>query len=776
MAKKNDSGVPEDIEWEDGTSGFDVPEDIEWDDGTVGWRLNGNGTLSPVAPESTEPLSLDDVLGRLRSQWSLDDGESTPLPVPPTEPIAPVEVGAGETFINRAANNIPLGRPAVDMATAAQLAAAPRLGRLLPDSLARRLPGVVAGPGAVLTPQARAELAAMGEEVPQEPNPDAAPGLVDTYRGARDLRAARDELGALQNPTEAALGTIAGIGLSAMAPIPGVKSGAPASAGTLRRVLSGARAGALTGAASGAVAGLTDGQADLTRPSLATARQAAGEVLTGALTGGGLGAAVGAAVPAGQALYRGVVKPTAAAMYLRAKGVPLTTGQLNPHSSVAQVEEAMTSTPIVGPMIKDLRSNASEKWQDVVLDEARPPGMGRLDPELDAAERLSKMYKDFNAAYAPAKGLRVEPRTSAGVPLLDRGPRPPAPPLPVPANAQQPPAPNAPPQGTLPGIPRAPAPAGTGDFKLGKDGKWRDPRGRFVPMEKLPPDLRPPAAPKSPDAPEFGPAEGTPAFERVVDDQSVAASDESRNTARKFLQNQLTVLSDGVTDGAVSSDRLIHMRSNLREEIRSQRSEGSKEVARLLTRAEQELTDVIEGGLTPEARDAVRAADRQYAKYKTVERAVASAGDMPDGFTPAQLSRAFRYGKDIGEYARGDGRGGGEIRSLAAAGRKVLDSRFPVTGARLLANFPGASMFAGWANLPGPQRFLTGQTGFQQGAQRAEEVMSRALRRAPVEAYARNQLGPEVEQDMSLEDEESPDMRRQRALAEAIRRMQGGRR
>jgi len=649
------------------------------------------------------------------------------------------------------------------------------LGRVLPDSLARSLPGVVPQPGARLTPQAQAELAAMGEEV-ETPAPEEAP--IDTYRNARDLRAARTELGSLQNPVTGMLGTATGIGLSALAPLPAMRAGA--GAGLLRRL----GAAGLTGGAYGALTGLTDGRADLTRPSAETAKQLGSDVLTGAALGGGFGMGGAALGAAGRSLYQGLIKPTAAALYLRAKGVPLTTGQLNPKSWFSQMEEATTSVPVTGTAISGMRDRAKEGFQDVVMNEARAPGMGKLDPDLDHGEMLDEIRKGFNAAYAPAHGLSFEPRTSSGAPLLARGPRPPAPPLPTPANAQPPAAPA---QGTLPGTPPPPAPA------PGPDGKiplLRDARGRFLPRSQQPRHGGTPSGqPAAPDAsPEFGPAEGQPIFTSVVEDQSLAVSDKARNMARSFLDNQLTVLGDDAAKtGVASSDRLITIRSNIREEIRQHQNgdSDSKGVARLLKRAEEELTDIIDSGLTPEARAAVKEADAQYAKYKTAERAIASAGDQPDGFTPAQLSRAVRYGKREGEYARG---GGGEMRSLAAAGRAVLDARVPVTGARLLAALPGASMFSLWGNLPGPQRFLTGQTRAQRALQSTEEALAQVLRRAPTESAVRGLL-PEAEQPalpppppeqlMSVGRPAqvlTPEQRQQLALSEAIQRLQGGRR
>lgn len=737
-------------------------------------------TPTPQTPaQGGEEWLLEGVAGDGDDEWFLSGVEGAPpseeeeekerqrqaaAAQAAKEAATPIQISPAEATINSGANNVPFGRPLVDVSSAISLSAAKPLGRLLPDALARRLPGVVAGPGATLTPQARAELEAMGEEVPQEPNPADEPDLVDTYRNARDLRRARTELGELQRPVSSGLGTLAGLGLSALAPLGAFRAAPNAT------ILGRALAAGKTGAAYGALSGLTDGAADLTRPSEATAMQAGADVLRGAGTGGALGFAAGFAVPAGRALYRGITEPSAAAKYLRGKGVDLTIGQMEPRGAVNQFEEASTSAGGVGPAIKNMRDAARPSWQNAVLDEARPPGMDRLDPALPVDERLSKAYEGFNAAYAPARGLQVEPRTPGGVPLLERPPRQPAPPLPTPGVEAPPPRPQVTPEG----------------YKLGADGRYRDPKGRFVPLEKLPPELRPP--PKAPDAsPEFGPVEAKPAFEAIVDDPSVLVDQNTRDSVRKYLTNQLTVLGDDAAEGTVKSDALLKMRSNIREEIRAKNKAQDFDSVRLLSRAEDELTGVINSSLPSETREALRAADTQYRRYKTVEDAVARSGDQPDGFTPAQLSAAIRANTEKGAYARGKG---DELRKLARAGREVLDQKSPPTGARILTMGPTGyltPLFALGANTPSGQRFMLGELPIQRGLQSAEARMAKLLSaRVPHEAVARGAL-PEPEQpllpppppNMSVGKPAqvlTEEQRKQLALSEAIRRMQGGRR
>lgn len=174
-------------------------------------------------------------------------------------------VGAAETWLNRAVNAIPFAKPLTDANTAYVMQIAKALG--------------AGEPGVKLSPEQRAQLQAMGEALPAE---DAIPGVLESYRGARDTREARTAAGSAQNPVAAALGTGTGIGLSIAAPLPKATVGA----GRTGRVLS----NALTGAGYGAATGLTEGKADLTRGEMG---QALLDTATGGLLGGGIGGLAG---------------------------------------------------------------------------------------------------------------------------------------------------------------------------------------------------------------------------------------------------------------------------------------------------------------------------------------------------------------------------------------------------------------------------------------------------------------------------------------------------
>ena len=177
------------------------------------------------------------------------------------------KVGAGETFLNRAVNALPGGRAVTDAASTAVMQAAKALG--------------VGSSGVKFTPQAQAALQAKGVDTGPE---STIPGVVDTYRNARDTRAERTEAGAEQNPWAARFGTAAGIGLSLFAPLPkapGVGLGSSVA----------------TGAGYGALEGLTNGKANLTRGEYG---QAALDTLKGGAFGAGMGALGHGAMALGQ--------------------------------------------------------------------------------------------------------------------------------------------------------------------------------------------------------------------------------------------------------------------------------------------------------------------------------------------------------------------------------------------------------------------------------------------------------------------------------------------
>lgn len=269
----------------------------------------------------------------------------------------PPQVGPAETYVNRAVGNIPLGNLVTNLAATGALDAAAR-----------------GGTPATLTPQARAELAAMGEDVPEEP------GLVDRYRQVRDMRAERTEAGSQQNPWAGRLGAGTGFALSLAAPLPGVKVGAPrgipsaAIADRVSKVLS----GGATGAAYSGLNALTDGSADLTRGEVG---EAAGEVARAVPTGALLGGAISAA--AQQA------RPVAAWLREKTRGGAITQGRdvIQGGASIAGATHRATSDDAVEEVLKSgLMKSTTQKTYEAIDKAAEQSGdeYGRILRELEA--------------------------------------------------------------------------------------------------------------------------------------------------------------------------------------------------------------------------------------------------------------------------------------------------------------------------------------------------------------------------------------------------------
>lgn len=193
-------------------------------------------------------------------------GSPESLGRPAQAPQGAPSVGAGETFINRAANSIPGGKAFTDSASA----------------ILMRLFGPK--PGAELTPQAEAQLRGLGR------TPEAPQTLADIYRAMRDGRLERTAAGSQQNPWAARLGSATGIGLSLAAPFPVV--GKLGEGAMLGKILP----GMLTGAGYGGEMMLEHGSADLTKGEFG---QAARETGAGALFGGALGGFIPALVQGG---------------------------------------------------------------------------------------------------------------------------------------------------------------------------------------------------------------------------------------------------------------------------------------------------------------------------------------------------------------------------------------------------------------------------------------------------------------------------------------------
>ena len=124
----------------------------------------------------------------------------------------------------------------------------------------------------------------------------------------------------------------------------------------------------------------------------------------GALLGGAVGAALPAASAFGGKLVRGMNKTPEAEALLR-QGVDLTPGQMNPRGIFNQLEESWQSAPIVGPIIKGARDNATTDWQHAVIQRGAAPG--QTIAKGTGQGMLDEAYQGFDAAYQPGKGFPV---------------------------------------------------------------------------------------------------------------------------------------------------------------------------------------------------------------------------------------------------------------------------------------------------------------------------------------------------------------------------------
>ncbi len=279
------------------------------------------------------------------------------------------QVGGAETYVNRAVGMIPGATRLTDAIAAMALEA-----------------GSSGGARATLTPEARAELQAMGEDVPEDP------GLVDRYREVRDRRAERTELGSQQNPWAGRAGALTGFGLSLFAPL-------PKASGT------GLGAAVKTGAGYGAFQGLTEGGADLTRGEFG---EAALDTLKGAAAGGALGAGVHGAMRLGQkgmqalrgARQEVLAQEMAAAQEAAQKGQDELAAEVGKHRELVGKARGMMEKEFAGRekvqgqamemnKANDARAIRSQERAQRVLERARRREATPEDPNTVVLEGMS---------------------------------------------------------------------------------------------------------------------------------------------------------------------------------------------------------------------------------------------------------------------------------------------------------------------------------------------------------------------------------------------------
>ena len=213
--------------------------------------------------------------------------------------------------------------------------------------------------------------------------------------------------------------------------------------------------------------------------------------------------------------------------------------------------------------------------------------------------------------------------------------------------------------------------------------------------------------------------------------KNAVADSASRNYANRVIDNQLSFLrSKGAN---MTSDDLLAVRSNIRDEIR--KLTGSQnapfKAADLLEGAEQKVTDALNSQLPADAVSALQAVDAKYGNLKIFEKAIKSAKDRPEGFTPAQFSQAVQQATESNaRYAAG----GGRMRDISSAAADVFTNRQPMTGRQLPGQIAGtvagvltSPLYGSSQSSQLARQLMGGATSTQQAIQRVEDAFKRKL-------------------------------------------------
>ena len=153
---------------------------------------------------------------------------------------------------------------------------------------------------------------------------------------------------------------------------------------------------------------------------------------------------------------------------------------------------------------------------------------------------------------------------------------------------------------------------------------------------------------------------------------------------RQALGSQLTDQLKEMTQAAINkgrglqSDDLIGLRSIIRTASRDENGEtaASRATKAFWNSADDKVTQALGSQLPPQASQALKATDAQYAKFAIVRNVSKATKDAPNGPTPYQFSSAIAQATDPNSYARG----GGLNRDLAQAARSTFQNNVPRTG------------------------------------------------------------------------------------------------
>lgn len=212
-----------------------------------------------------------------------------------------------------------------------------------------------------------------------------------------------------------------------------------------------------------------------------------------------------------------------------------------------------------------------------------------------------------------------------------------------------------------------------------------------------------------------GAAKTKGAFDLAANDKSIDASPRVRNEALAWLANEAQSLNpakSGPNAGMVDAKSIQALRTRLRDRIRNLRGEGDdRQKKEIYQRAEEFVSELLEGSLPPERAAQLKSADTAYRNLLAVDDAAQRAFVQNQEFTPAQLLMAIRQ------------RGATpELESLARDAHSVLSAKYAPTGIQVAAsesvpliNKVGPAWAAMVNASPTLRAHALGQTSMQQG-------------------------------------------------------------
>lgn len=129
------------------------------------------------------------------------------------------------------------------------------------------------------------------------------------------------------------------------------------------------------------------------------------------LMGLGIGAVTGGALPSAKRMAQMLASGrgmTRSARKLTERGVDLTPGQMQPESTYGQIEEAMMAVPAIGPRIKAARERGWTQTQNLIAQEAAPPGF-TTRPRQDPQAMFRDLIDAYDQAYEVGRGFEMRP-------------------------------------------------------------------------------------------------------------------------------------------------------------------------------------------------------------------------------------------------------------------------------------------------------------------------------------------------------------------------------